>query len=443
MKKFFAALLVLILIVGVAFICFKLGVSQDKITFSLSYDFPIWEITTNLIGIFIAIVTIIISGNQSRKLEKRDMKRESIRATLTDFTQIRREHLNRCSNNEKLNLIDDRSNIRAYIVDLERFATGINMNAYDLETVNKMSGGYLVGKYREYLRDYIYGTRLDPKGFAVDTAKRYNEFEKMIKDLYQLRSLNWDGEIIIPESVNTLYYFLSKAVDTTDEIFLQFRSLPNAIEIVGEGKQRCLYVPGTRKDRCVLVAHADTVYDSLYNNDAKAENEVLYINNTFTGRNKTVGIGADDRAGLAILWLLKDSGHSLLITDGEEHGQVGATYLREHNLELFNELNTHTFMLQLDRRNNNDFKCYDIRVTDEFIAYIKQETGFTLVEEEKGKTDIKVLCRDICGANLSVGYYYEHKPEEYLNINEWLNTLDIVQTMVSKPLIKWDVQQMS
>ena len=32
------------------------------------------------------------------------------------------------------------------------------------------------------------------------------------------------------------------------------------------------------------------------------------------------GIGADDRAGCAILWLLKDSGHSLLVTNGEEIG---------------------------------------------------------------------------------------------------------------------------
>jgi hypothetical protein len=37
-------------------------------------------------------------------------------------------------------------------------------------------------------------------------------------------------------------------------------------------------------------------------------------------------LGADDRAGLAILWLLRDLGHSLMVTDLEEHGRMGSTY---------------------------------------------------------------------------------------------------------------------
>ena len=134
-----------------------------------------------------------------------------------------------------------------------------------------------------------------------------------------------------------------------------------------------------------------------------------------------------------MLWALRESGHSLLVTDGEEHGQIGAHFLRDEHPEVFAELQTHAFMVQLDRRGASDYKCYELPVTPEFLAYVEAEAGYVRAEG-KGRTDIQVLCGDVCGVNLSVGYYDEHKPEERVCLAEWQHTLDVVRAMLAKPL---------
>ena len=53
--------------------------------------------------------------------------------------------------------------------------------------------------------------------------------------------------------------------------------------------------------------------------------------------------------------------------------------------------------------------------------------------DRRATTDIKVLCRDIAGVNLSIGYHNEHHENEYLNIAEWENTLNVVKEWLSEP----------
>ena len=110
----------------------------------------------------------------------------------------------------------------------------------------------------------------------------------------------------------------------------------------------------------MLVAHADTVWDELYEKKPASQRLISSRNSagqlTLSGKNKKYGIGADDRAGCAILWLLRDTGHSLLILNGEESGQQGANYLKNECPDLFKEINQHHFALQFDRRNASDYK---------------------------------------------------------------------------------------
>ena len=129
---------------------------------------------------------------------------------------------------------------------------------------------------------------------------------------------------------------------------------------------------------------------------------------------------------------------SLLVLDGEEHGQIGAHFLEASNPRLFDEINRHTFMLQLDRRGASDYKTYDIPVTADFLSFIERETGYVRTEGT-GKTDIGTLCRDVCGVNLSVGYYNEHHPAETIVVAEWERTLNIVRTMFDKDLARFPV----
>lgn len=233
--------------------------------------------------------------------------------------------------------------------------------------------------------------------------------------------------------VKTLLSFLNMPLDNTNMIFNKFKSIDGAIHHDSGGQKRFIYIQGTRKDKVLLVAHADTVAHG----NKKVPRKVFYDNDTIYTDGKTI-LGADDRAGIAMLWLLKDSGHSLLILDGEEYGCIGANYLYSDHKELYNEINTeHQFMIELDRQGSKDFKCYDVG-SDNFREYIKTETGF-IEPNLNSFTDICSLCHDICGVNLSVGYYFEHTHNEYLVVSEWLNTLNIVRTMLSKDIERFEL----
>jgi hypothetical protein len=164
--------------------------------------------------------------------------------------------------------------------------------------------------------------------------------------------------------------------------------------------------------------------------------QIDYVDGTYSSKSELYGIGADDRAGCAILWLLRNSGHSLLVLDGEEHGQIASNHIKHSLPNLYEELNRHSYMIDFDRRGYNDYKVYKIPVSDDFRRFIETNTGY-VDAGTKSCTDITVLCRDICGANLSVGYYREHLPYEILVLDEWYNTLSIVEKMLAKKQNKY------
>jgi hypothetical protein len=231
------------------------------------------------------------------------------------------------------------------------------------------------------------------------------------------------------------------------QVFERFLSVATASSItLGGGDTRFLYVPGERRDRVVLLAHADTVWDAKPGYPAP----VPFADGVFgagsgpqarsTGVSATggreppgnpqLGIGADDRAGCALVWELRSLGHSLLITSGEEKGCLSSHWIADHNPDVLAELNTHQFMVQFDRRNAKEFKCYEVG-SDPFRAYVQQQTGYTEPDRLRG-TDIRVLCREVCGVNLSCGYYDEHTPAETIVFAEWEHTLNVARAWLSQ-----------
>lgn len=223
-----------------------------------------------------------------------------------------------------------------------------------------------------------------------------------------------------------------------DDVLNQFYSLNKAYSD-GIGQDRFVFVPGTRDDRVLLVAHADTYWPEekpeigCYNSilfsrrrdekiEVKSKSETSIIKNG-------MGIGADDRAGCALIWLLRNLGHSILITSGEEKGCIATKRLMK-NEWWKKELNsTHSFAVQFDRRGCNDAVFYDVG-TKKFVKFIQESTGF---KPARGfSTDIKEICKDICGVNLSVGYYNEHTSEEQLYLDQLYNTFLIVKELLSK-----------
>ena len=218
-----------------------------------------------------------------------------------------------------------------------------------------------------------------------------------------------------------LMKFLRMPLASSDAVFDEFARLDGAV-LRGKAPGRFLYVRGSRADRVLLVAHADTVWTPpVKDGQIASPAQDVYIEEGVI-QNRNGGLGADDRAGCAIVWLLRNSGHSILITDGEEYGLQGSSFLMAENPDIADEINrSHQFCVQFDRRNSRDFKCYSVG-TDEFRAYIAAETGYQ-EPDRHSCTDIVELCRDICGVNFSIGYYKEHTDREYLVLDEWQSTL--------------------
>lgn len=234
------------------------------------------------------------------------------------------------------------------------------------------------------------------------------------------------------DTITTLLSFLNTPLYSGDEIFEKFAALPGAV--IGKGSAplaRYVYIPGTRKDRIVLVAHIDTVWDKSYNKPFTDEQTVVLEDGIFRGTNSDCGIGADCRAGCAMLWALLDCGHSILITDGEERGKHGANYLKKSAKKLYAELNRHQFMIELDWKGTDCCLFNQVDNTANFKAYIENDFGFK-DSKARGGTDIGVLCSRICGVNLGIGYHGYHTNQETLVLSEWENTLTKLQAFLAK-----------
>ena len=264
------------------------------------------------------------------------------------------------------------------------------------------------------------------------------------------------------QDVKTLKEFLSYDMKNADEVLARFATLKGAEAYKGKlPKERFVFKPGTREDAITLVAHADTVFGEFsfiggvnpgyydqyglgdYFRQRGNQKQTITLQNIdgqeiIFGTNPNTGIGADDRAGCAIAWLLANSGHNILVLDGEEVGAVGAKFLMREHQQIRDAISKSRFVLEFDRQGGNDYKCYQIPVSDDFKGYIEAKTGF----KDAGMTsftDISVLCEKVCGANLSVGYYNEHTPNEFLNVNEWLNTLNLTRQLTSERIPQFNL----
>jgi hypothetical protein len=233
--------------------------------------------------------------------------------------------------------------------------------------------------------------------------------------------------MIKKEDIKTLKEFLTMPVKSAVPVLEKFASLKGAVKR-GEGIPSFVYVPGKRPDRALLVAHADTFWDDEW----KREGYNIYVNGQGEGN------GSEGRAGCAILWQLKDSGHSLLVLNGRQHGLVGAHFLADENLDIFEEINnSHQFALEFSFKDHGFFMSYDLG-SPKFDHYIDDQFGLFSAMQILYRnlkiwrdTDISVICRDICGANISTGTFNMHRSDEYTDEDKWIDTLDKARLMLS------------
>lgn len=219
------------------------------------------------------------------------------------------------------------------------------------------------------------------------------------------------------------------------DVLNAFAKLPNAKYVDNEDpKKRWVYVPGTKENKVLMVAHCDTVQSK--NNQTVFP---AWCDGVYFSAKKDVGLGADDRAGCNIAWDCQDSGHSILITSGEESGCIAAGEIGGKK-EWQDIIDEHLFLIEFDRMGNSDLAFYEVGslpfkdwCESAFEGY-KRVTG--------SRTDICELCKNVCGVNISVGYYDQHGSAEHLIEKEFLHTLEAVRKMLSmNDLKKWPLEK--
>lgn len=179
----------------------------------------------------------------------------------------------------------------------------------------------------------------------------------------------------------------------------------------------------------VLVAHLDTVCYSPKKIYYDKEENVI-----FSG----CGLGADDRAGVWIIFQLLNAGFrpSVLFTLGEEDGCIGA-------MEFANAFSglpsiATSFGIEFDRQGKDDCVFYDCD-NPEFTSFI-ESYGFK--KAIGSYSDISAIAPmwGIAFVNVSVGYENEHTRHEILHTDWMLETLEKVKQILlnERSLKKFD-----
>ena len=180
-----------------------------------------------------------------------------------------------------------------------------------------------------------------------------------------------------------------------------------------------------------VVAHMDTVHDLV------SDLSVIEINGNLTGFNKysmtQTGIGGDDKVGIYIcLQILKQTENiKVVFFRDEEAGCIGSNLADK---AFFEDC---YYVLEFDRRGNADFviDANGVQLSTKafqqaILPYIhKYGYSYSL----GGSTDVQAL--KLIGikcsmANMSCGYYNPHLDNEYVIIEDVMNTLNLALELI-------------
>ncbi|MEM8737260.1 MAG: M28 family peptidase [Planctomycetota bacterium] len=219
---------------------------------------------------------------------------------------------------------------------------------------------------------------------------------------------------------------LTEAIRSSEPALIErFASLPHAVRLPVPKQLDAVYVPGlpgagSGDHPILLVAHTDTVFDR--------PGRVVWHGHIGHSAHPDIGLGADDRAGCAALWALRNTGASLLIVPAEERGCIGSRYVAEHYADL---LKHHCFAVQFDRRGSSDLVFYDGE-PDELLNILEPAYG-GYAEADGSYSDVAVLCPalGIAGVNISIGFDDEHTPDETIDAAAWTRTVDNARNLIA------------
>lgn len=212
-------------------------------------------------------------------------------------------------------------------------------------------------------------------------------------------------------------------------IIRQVSKIPDTSYYVSDGN---IYIQRGEADTYpCMVAHMDTVHaitDDLY---------PIEFNGNITGFDRVnmeqVGIGGDDKVGvyIALKCLMEFDTIKVAFFRDEEVGCMGSY---QAHMPFFSDCR---FVLQCDRRGNSDFitdasgvELSSKKFQDDVLPIISSY-GY---EFARGMmTDVMALKEneiECSVANISCGYYNPHMPQEYVNVDDVENCLEMCKTLI-------------
>lgn len=175
----------------------------------------------------------------------------------------------------------------------------------------------------------------------------------------------------------------------------------------------------------LLIAHLDTVHK---------DTPCVFINSNGI-LSSPQGIGGDDRCGVyIILEIIKELKCSVLFTEDEEIGCVGATKFASSNVAKNIDVN---YIIEFDRRGKNDAVFYDCD-NPEFTEFI---TGNSFFKTSYGSfSDISIIAPELglAAVNLSSGYYDEHTVKETINLSQVNRIIKEAKKLIQIPAEKFE-----
>lgn len=178
-----------------------------------------------------------------------------------------------------------------------------------------------------------------------------------------------------------------------------------------------IYAEGTVP--VMMVAHMDTVH----------RNPVSCICKSSTGVwMAPEGIGGDDRCGIySILQIIRHYNISVLFTEDEERGCIGAGKFTKHDIKPDVQ-----FIIELDRKGADDCVFYQCDNKD-FAKFIE---SFGFKTAYGSCSDISKVAPHInrAAVNLSCGYYNPHTEHEFIVLDDMWNTIRRVENILSSEL---------
>ena len=189
---------------------------------------------------------------------------------------------------------------------------------------------------------------------------------------------------------------------------------------------------GKAKAYPCVVSHTDTVHD-IYK-----EYKVYQVKGNFVAFDsdsmQQVGTGGDDKVGMWVCleMLRKFDNIKICFFAQEEIGCIGSSKAKA---EFFDDVG---YAFECDRKGNGDFVQESSGVKmfgDVFKEAIKSTLntyGYKITTG--GLTDVHEISQiaNIACANMSCGYYKPHSKQEYVNIEDAINTCKMVGALITK-----------